>query len=186
MTSPIYDLWSSKNHFIGGNSWGIPRIDESEISGLVQKMIHDSNQGKKPRDPYPGMCLNFKCILPWVSTDPTLDFFSWLWSPSADLRNISYKITRTHDDPNLELFGGSAEAHVLFTYWLFNLQSSKCYPPRNYHIPSKGSWEDEFPSPLVRYVSSLESSNLGFVSNWKTEVLQWPSVYVSRFPWRMV
>ena len=24
------------------------------------------------------------------------------------------------------------------------------------HIPSKGSWEDEFPFPLVGYVSSLE------------------------------
>ena len=27
-----------------------------------------------------------------------------------------------------------------------------------YHIPSKGSWENEFPFPLVGYVSSLEGS----------------------------
>ena len=131
-------------------------------------------QGKKPRDPTMG----------FNGSNP--GFFSWLWSPSADLRNISYKITRTHHRPVWSCLRGSAEAHVLFTYWLCSLQSSKCYPPRNYHIPSKGSWEDKFPSPLVRYVSSLEGSNLGFVSNWKTEVLQWSSVYVSRFPWRMV
>ena len=31
------------------------------------------------------------------------------------------------------------------------------YPPRNYHIPLKITFEDDFPFPKVGHVSSLES-----------------------------
>ena len=39
------------------------------------------------------------------------------------------------------------------------------YPSGNYHIPFKGSWEDDFPFPRVGYVSYQEGTScLGFVS----------------------
>lgn len=56
------------------------------------------------------------------------------------------------------------------------------YSPRNYHIPSKGSWADEFPFPLMRYVSSLEGINIRGVGDIRRCFFQRIILEITKYP----